>query len=348
MTVRAGDYLLGHVLDGLGRPLDNAVTGEGVERPVFNSPPGPLERRRIKEPLATGIRAIDAFITCGRGQRIGIFAGSGVGKSVTMGMICRYAGADVNVVALVGERGREVREFIERDLGAYGLRKSVVVVATSDQPALVRLRAAFVATAIAEYFRDQGRDVLLLMDSLTRFAMAQREVGLTVGEPPATKGYTPSVFALLPVLLERAGTAAKGSITGFYTVLVEGDDLQEPVADTARSILDGHIVLSRELATAYHYPAIDILQSTSRLMTEIVSAEHERAAGHLRRLLAAYRQSEDLIKIGAYVAGSNPLVDKALEIYPALMEFLRQRPDETEGFADSVARLKTLAGEVGV
>ncbi|MBO8129737.1 MAG: flagellar protein export ATPase FliI [Peptococcaceae bacterium] len=345
MTISVGDYLLGRVLDGLGRPLDGDCTGEGTEMPIFNAPPGPLERRRIKEPLATGIRAIDGFITCGRGQRVGIFAGSGVGKSVTMGMICRYASADVNVVALVGERGREVREFIERDLGMEGLNKSVVVVATSDQPALVRLRAAFVATAIAEYFRDQGRDVLLLMDSLTRFAMAQREVGLTVGEPPATKGYTPSVFALLPVLLERAGTAAKGSITGFYTVLVEGDDMQEPVADTARSILDGHIVLSRDLAAAHHYPAIDILQSTSRLMTEIVSEEHERHAGDLRRLLAAYRQSEDLINIGAYVSGSNPLVDRAIEVYPALMEFLRQQPDETESFEDSVARLSTLAGE---
>ncbi|MGQ9711990.1 MAG: FliI/YscN family ATPase [Desulfotomaculales bacterium] len=341
MTVRVGEHLLGRVLDGLGRPLDGRPLGNGAEVPVHNDPPPPLARRRITEPLATGIRAIDAFLTCGRGQRLGIFAGSGVGKSVLMGMICRHAAADVNVVALVGERGREVLEFIERDLGP-GLARSVVVAATSDRPPLVRLRAAFVATAVAEYFRDGGRDVLLLMDSVTRFALAQREVGLAVGEPPTTRGYTPSVFALLPKLLERAGTSPKGSITGFYTVLVEGDDMQEPVADAVRSVLDGHIVLARELAQRNHYPAIDILQSTSRLMPDVTAPEHLDAAGGLRSLLAAYRQAEDLINIGAYVAGSNPQVDAALKVYPGLMEFLRQLPDETTGYEETLARLYAL------
>lgn len=344
MAVRAGDALLGRVLDGLGRPLDGRPLRGGVEVPVQAQPPQPLERPLITEVLPTGIRAIDAFLTCGRGQRVGIFAGSGVGKSVLMGMICRHASADMNVVALVGERGREVREFIASDLGPAGLAKSVIVAATSDQPPLVRLRAAFTATAIAEYFRDQGKDVLLLMDSVTRFALAQREVGLAVGEPPATRGYTPSVFALLPKLLERAGTSPRGSITGFYTVLVEGDDMQEPVADAARSILDGHIVLSRELAARYHYPAIDILHSTSRLMNTVAGDDHVRVAGKLRRLLAAYVQSEDLINIGAYVSGTNPLVDRAIEVYPALTAFLRQMPDEVSTFEKTLEQLKSLAG----
>lgn len=341
MTVRVGEHLLGRVLDGLGEPLDGRLLGNGTEVAVHNDPPSPLARRRITEPLPTGIRAIDAFLTCGRGQRLGIFAGSGVGKSVLMGMICRHAAADVNVVALVGERGREVLEFIERDLGS-GLARSVVVAATSDRPPLVRLRAAFVATAVAEYFRDQGRDVLLLMDSVTRFALAQREVGLAIGEPPTTRGYTPSVFALLPKLLERAGTSRRGSITGFYTVLVEGDDMQEPVADAVRSILDGHIVLTRELAQRNHYPAIDILQSTSRLMPDVTTPEHVRVAGELRSLLAAYRQAEDLINIGAYVAGSNPQVDEAMKIYPAMMDFLRQMPDEATGYEATLERMYAL------
>lgn len=344
MVVRAGEDLLGRVLDGLGRPLDGAPLQGEVDVPVQAQPPGPLERPLITEVLPTGVRAIDAFLTCGRGQRMGIFAGSGVGKSVLMGMICRHASADVNVVALVGERGREVREFITTDLGPEGLAKSVVVAATSDQPPLVRLRAAFTATAIAEYFRDQGKDVLLLMDSVTRFAMAQREIGLAVGEPPATRGYTPSVFALLPKLLERTGNSPEGSITGFYTVLVEGDDMQEPVADTTRSILDGHIVLSRDLAARYHYPAIDILQSTSRLMSSVADEEHVRLAGEMRRLLAAYRDSEDLINIGAYIAGSNPLVDRAIEVYPGLTEFLNQRPGDECSYDTVVERLAALAG----
>jgi flagellum-specific ATP synthase/type III secretion protein N (ATPase) len=312
---------------------------------VHNAPPDPLTRRRINRPLTTGVRAIDGFLTCGRGQRLGVFSGSGVGKSVLLGMLCRYCSADVNVVALVGERGREVRDFLERDLGPEGLARSVVVVATSDQPALVRLRAAMVATTIAEYFRDRGRDVLFLMDSVTRFALAQREIGLAVGEPPTTRGYTPSVFASLPKLLERAGTNAVGSITGFYTVLVEGDDLQEPVADAVRGILDGHLVLSRELAARNHYPAIDILQSTSRLMPDVTSPEHQRWAAKLRRLLAAFKEAEDLVNIGAYVSGSNPLVDEALAKRQVLTSFLQQDQAEFTDFAETVARLRDLAGE---
>ncbi|MBC7325282.1 MAG: flagellar protein export ATPase FliI [Moorella sp. (in: Bacteria)] len=345
LAVRVSNALLGRVLDGLGHPLDGREgLKNGVEFPVDNKPPNPLERRRIKEVLATGVRAIDAFLTCGKGQRIGIFSGSGVGKSTLLGMVARFSAADVNVIALVGERGREVRDFIEGDLGEQGLARSVVVAATSDQPALVRLKAAFVASAIAEFFRDQGKDVLLLMDSVTRFAMAQREVGLAIGEPPSTRGYTPSVFALLPRLLERSGMGPRGSITAFYTVLVEGDDLNEPVADAVRGILDGHIVLSRELAGRNHYPAIDILNSVSRLMPEIVPSEHFRQAGRLRDLLATYRQAEDLINIGAYVSGSNPKVDEAIKYNNAITDFLKQDMLEVSPLEDTLTRLQRLAG----
>lgn len=341
-TVRVGEHLLGRILNGLGEPIDGRPLPRGIPMPVNNRPPSPLARRRIDRVFATGVRAIDGFITCGRGQRLGIFAGSGVGKSVLLGMIARFGSADVNVIALVGERGREVLEFIEKDLGPEGLQKSVVVVATSDEPALLRLRAAFVATTIAEYFRDTGRDVLLLMDSVTRFALAQREVGLAVGEPPTTRGYPPSVFALLPRLLERAGNSESGSITGFYTVLVEGDDMNEPVADAVRSIVDGHIVLKRELAVANHYPAIDVLASVSRLMPSVVTPEHRQAAGRQRELMAAYRQAEDLINIGAYVAGSNPTIDRAIAVHDQINGFLRQGPDECTAYDEAVERLLSI------
>ncbi|SHE69732.1 type III secretion system ATPase, FliI/YscN [Desulfofundulus australicus DSM 11792] len=341
LMVAVGDHLLGRVLDGLGRPMDGRELSSPDQSyvPVDSSPPSPLSRQRIAQVFSTGVRAIDAFLTCGRGQRLGIFAGSGVGKSTLLGMVARYSSADVNVIALVGERGREVRDFIEGDLGPGGLARSVVVAATSDRPALVRVKAAFLASAIAEYFRDRGKDVLLLMDSVTRFAMAQREVGLAIGEPPATRGYTPSVFALLPRLLERSGMGAVGSITAFYTVLVEGDDLNEPITDAVRGILDGHIVLTRELAARNHYPAIDVLQSVSRVMPELVSAEHLARASRLRDLLAAYRQAEDLINIGAYVAGSNPRVDAAVRVYPDLMRFLRQDMHEHSSFEEAVKAL---------
>jgi len=312
---------------------------------VNNNPPDPLTRRRITEVMATGVRAIDGFLTCGKGQRIGIFAGSGVGKSTLLGMIARHSSADINVIGLVGERGREVLDFIEKDLGPAGLARSVVVVATSDQPALIRIKAAFVATAIAEYFRDEGKDVMLMMDSVTRFAMAQREVGLAIGEPPATKGYTPSVFASLPKLLERAGNGAKGSITGLYTVLVDGDDMNEPIADAVRGILDGHIVLSRSLAAKNHYPAIDVLSSVSRLMSEVASPEHKEAAGQLRDVLASYAKAEDLINIGAYQKGNNPQVDRAIKYYPKVIEFLKQKSDEHVGFEETVKQLTSILAE---
>lgn len=344
-TVPVGGDLLGRVLDGLGRPLDGGPPIMGQRYPVNNLPPNPLERRPIREILSTGVKAIDALITCGYGQRIGIFSGSGVGKSTLLGMIARHSTADINVIALIGERGREVRDFLELNLGPQGLKRSVVVVATSDQPALVRIKGAFVATAIAEYFRDQGAKVLLFMDSLTRLCLAQREVGLAIGEPPTTRGYTPSVFALLPRLLERAGNSSRGSITGIYTVLVEGDDFNEPVADTVRGLLDGHIILSRGLAGRNHYPAIDIVASLSRLMPEIVSSKQKELAGRLRDLLAAYSEASDLIEIGAYQPGSNPRVDMALKYYNAIQEFLRQDKGEYFSYEETLQALEKALKE---
>jgi flagellum-specific ATP synthase len=324
------------VLDGLGRPIDGkGRIARAQSAEISGTPPNALTRRRVDTPLSLGVRAIDGLLTCGRGQRVGIFAGSGVGKSTVLGMIARNTEADVNVIALVGERGKEVRDFVERDLGEAGLRRSVVIVATSDQPALVRIKAAFVATRIAEYFRDGGLDVMLMMDSVTRFAMAQREVGLAIGEPTTTRGYTPSVFALLPKLLERAGTSERGTITGLYTVLVDGDDMNEPVADAVRSILDGHIVLSRKLAAANHYPAIDVLASVSRVMSDVVSPAHAAGASAVRDLMATYREAEDLINIGAYVAGSNARVDLALARHDEIRAFLRQGINEKTTFADA-------------
>ena len=342
LTVCAGEELLGRLLDGLGRPIDGRPLACRDQVPVHRPAPHPLERPPISTPLPLGVRAIDALITCGKGQRLGIFAGSGVGKSTLLGMLARGASADVNVIALIGERGREVREFLERDLCEDGLARSVVVVATSDQPAMLRIKGAFVATAIAEYFRDQGRDVLLMMDSITRFAAAQREIGLAAGEPPATKGYPPSVFALLPRLLERAGNSRSGSITGLYTVLVDGDDLSDPIADTARGILDGHVVLSRSLAEQGHFPAIDVLQSVSRAMMHIVSESQARAATRMRSLLAAYREAEDLINIGAYVSGNNPEVDRAVALRDPMLAFLRQPVREVAPFAETIRRLEGI------
>ncbi|MCB0176583.1 MAG: flagellar protein export ATPase FliI [Anaerolineae bacterium] len=343
--VPVGRALLGRVLDGLGRPID----GKGpiypqTTYPVAASAPPPLGRIKISQPLETGVRAIDGLLTVGKGQRMGIFAGSGVGKSTTMGMIARHARANISVIALIGERGREVQEFIERDLGEDGLAHSVVVVSTSDQPALVRLKGAWVATAIAEYFRDQGQDITFLMDSVTRFAMAQREIGLAIGEPPAMKGYTPSVFALLPKLLERTGTNQQGTITSFYTVLVESDDMTEPITDAVRSILDGHIVLSRDLAAQNHYPAINVLESVSRVMSAVTAPSHRAAAGQLRDLLAAYTNARDLINIGAYAEGSNPEIDRAITLMPAILNFLRQDAHDPTPYPDTLNRLQTITG----
>jgi flagellum-specific ATP synthase len=344
--VAVGDSLLGRVVDGLGVPLDGLPAPEvGAWRSTEGAPPDALSRPRIVDRVGLGVRALDTLVPCGRGQRLGIFAGSGVGKSSLMGMIARSTSAQVNVIALVGERGREVREFIERDLGD-ALSHSVVVVATSDQPALVRIRAAFTATAIAEHFRDQGCDVMLMMDSVTRFAMAQREVGLAIGEPPATRGYTPSVFAQLPRLLERAGTSPVGSITGLYTVLVDGDDMNEPIADAVRSILDGHVVLTRSLAHTGHYPAIDVLQSVSRLIGEIVSPEVRDAGQRLRAALAAYREKEDLISIGAYQRGTDPILDSAIALKSQIDAFLRQAVDEPSRLEGADAQLLALAEEL--
>lgn len=344
-TTPVGQELLGRVIDGLGRPIDNkGPLRTSQRRSIYQQAPDPLSRRRIERPLATGIRAIDALLTCGEGQRLGIFSGSGVGKSVLLGMIARNTDADVNVIGLIGERGREVRDFLERDLGQEGLQRSVVVVVTGDQAALLRVKGALVATTIAEYFRNQGLRVMLMMDSITRVAMAQREIGLSVGEPPTTRGYTPSVFAFLPKLLERAGTTQSGSITGLYTVLVEGDDLNEPVSDAVRAILDGHVVLSRRLANLNHYPAIDVLASTSRVMIDVVSKEQLEAARKVVEILSTYREAEDLINIGAYVPGSNRKIDYARSMIERVNTFLRQGIEEKVDFASAVRDLKALVG----
>ncbi len=345
-SVGVGDELLGRVLDGMGNPIDGK--GEincSTNLSIYREPPNPLERDRIKTPLQTGVRVIDGLLTVGQGQRLGIFAGSGVGKSVMLGMIARNTNADVNVITLIGERGREVREFIEKDLGEEGLMRSVVIVATSDKPALLRMKGAFIGTTIAEYFRDKGLNVVLMMDSVTRFAMAQREIGLTIGEPPTTKGYTPSVFAILPKLLERAGTTDKGSITGFYTVLVDGDDMNEPIADAVRSILDGHVVLSRKLANMGQYPAVDPLQSVSRVMPDIVDSDHRKRAIAFNEILATYREAEDLINIGAYVRGSNPQIDHALSKISSLRTYLKQDMLEKSLYEETVLRLKEIIEE---
>lgn len=341
LRVVVGNGLLGKTLDGLGRPLDGSQV-EGGSYPVEAPAPDPMTRKIIDTVLPLGVKAVDGMITVGKGQRIGIFAGSGVGKSTLMGMFARNTKADINVIALIGERGREVREFIERDLGEEGMRRSVVVVATSDRPALERNKAAKTATAIAEYFRDQGKDVLLMMDSLTRFSMAQREIGLASGEPPVSRGYPPSVYSEMPKLLERAGCAAKGSITGLYTVLVDGDDFNEPITDTARSILDGHIMLDRKLGHKNHYPAIDVLQSISRCMSQIVDREHKQMAGKLKTVLATYNEAEDLINIGAYKSGSNPSIDYAISKISVVNAFLCQDVDEKFDFETSVQMLKSL------
>ncbi|CAN7467118.1 flagellar protein export ATPase FliI [Paenibacillus sp. LjRoot153] len=340
LTVQVGHELLGKVLDGLGQPLDGSyLPSRMAQYSTNNAPSNPLTRPRVLNPISVGVRCIDGLLTIGKGQRVGIFAGSGVGKSTLMGMIARNTSADVNVIALIGERGREVLDFIERDLGPEGLARSVVIVATSDQPALIRIKGAMIATSIAEYFRDRGLNVMMMMDSVTRFAMAQREVGLAVGEPPATRGYTPSVFAMLPRLLERSGTGAKGSITAFYTVLVDGDDMNEPIADAVRGILDGHIVLNRSIANKGHYPAIDVLSSVSRVMKEIVPSEHMEAADQLKRLLSIYKDSEDLINIGAYQKGSNPNIDIAMENIEAIWNFTKQRTSEKLTYEEAQERL---------
>ncbi|MFP3904587.1 MAG: flagellar protein export ATPase FliI [Armatimonadota bacterium] len=343
MEVPVGPQMLGRVFDGLGEPADGREPISPADYyPAHAQPPPAMSRRRITEVLPLGIRSIDGTVTCGRGQRMGIFSGSGVGKSTLLGMIARNTRADVNVIALIGERGREVNEFIDEALGPEGLQRSVIVAATSDKPPLVRLNGAYVATAIAEYFRDRGADVLLMMDSITRFAWAQREVGLAIGEPPTRNGYTPSVFARLPELLERAGMSDEGSITGLYTVLVDGDDMREPVADAVRSILDGHIVLSRDLATRNHYPPVDVLESISRLMEHITSDDHQDAAGQLRQLIADYDEAEDLINLGAYEDGSNPDVDRAIALRKPVLEFLQQQRNERTDFEQTVATIEQI------
>ncbi len=343
LQVAVGDGLRGRILDGLGRPIDDEGPIHALEhRPIHAKAPHPLNRRRIKEALGTGVRAIDGLVTCGKGQRMGIFSGSGVGKSTLLGMMARHTEADINVIALVGERGKEVLDFIEENLGEHGLRRSVVIVSTSEQPALIRLKAAFVATTIAEYFRDQGKDVMLVMDSLTRVAMAQREIGLAAGEPPTTKGYTPSVFALLPRLLERVGMTRRGSITGLYTVLVEGDDMDDPIADASRAILDGHLVLSRRLASRAQYPPIDVRESISRAMKDVVSTAQWDRAMEVKALLAAFSEAEDLVNIGAYVSGSNPQIDRAIQFIDPIEGFLRQPVDESEGLQTHVQRMMGL------
>ncbi|MBQ7706827.1 MAG: flagellar protein export ATPase FliI [Lachnospiraceae bacterium] len=342
LTVKVGPQLLGRVLDGIGRPMDNKPLDYDEEYPIDNAPPDPLQRKLISEVLPLGVKAVDGLLTIGKGQRVGIFAGSGVGKSTLLGMFARNTKADINVIALIGERGREVGEFIERDLGEEGLKRSVLVIATSDKPALIRNKAAKTATAIAEYFRDQGKDVLLMMDSLTRFSMAQREIGLASGEPPVTRGYPPSVYSELPKVLERAGNTFKGSITGLYTVLVDGDDFNEPITDTARGILDGHIVLSRKLGHKNHYPAIDILASISRCMSAIASSDHKEAAGKLKNVLATYNDAEDLINIGAYRSGSNPDIDYAITKIKKVNQFLVQDVDSKFLIEDELNMLKGI------
>ena len=339
LSVRVGEEMLGLTLDGLGRPVTGEEIKSAISYPVEAPPPDPLSRIIIDEPLPLGVKAVDGIMTIGKGQRIGIFAGSGVGKSTLLGMFARNTKADINVIALIGERGREVREFIERDMGEEGMKRSVLVVATSDKPALMRKKAALTATAIAEYFRDQGKDVLLMMDSLTRFSMAQREIGLASGEPPVTRGYPPSVYAEMPKLLERAGNSDVGSITGLYTVLVDGDDFNEPITDTARSILDGHIMLNRKLAHKNHYPAIDVLQSISRCMSQITTKEHKVIAGKLKNVLATYNEAEDLINIGAYKSGANPGIDYAIEKIEQVNEYLCQDVDSKYSFDDELELL---------
>ena len=345
--LRVGDQLLGRCVDAMGRMIDRRPMPVLPDRvPYQAEPPEACSRPRIKDILSTGVRAIDGMLTCGRGQRLGIFAGSGVGKSVTMGMMARYTNADVNVIGLIGERGREVNDFIERDLGTEGMKKSVVIVATSNEPALMRMRAAMTAMSIAEYFRDRGKDVLFLMDSVTRFAMAQREIGLAGGEPPTTKGYPPSVFAMLPRLVERAGRSTLGSITAFFTVLVEGDDHNDPIGDTVRGLLDGHIWLSRKLSTRGHYPAIHPIDSISRLMPDICSSKHLKAARAMRRLLGIYADNEDIISIGAYRKGSNPEIDHAIEMKPLIDQFLQQAVDDEAKLGETVDRItKLMLGE---
>ncbi|WP_216827987.1 flagellar protein export ATPase FliI [Alkalihalobacterium elongatum] len=346
LEVKVGLGLIGKVIDGCGQPLDHSKLPDGLSSfPTDNSPPNPLDRPRITEPMSIGIRAIDSLLTVGKGQRIGIFAGSGVGKSTLLSMIIKNSDADLNVIALIGERGREVKDFIERDLGEAGLKNSILVVATSDQPALMRVKGALTATAIAEYFRNQGMNVNLMMDSVTRFAMAQREIGLAVGEPPTTKGYTPSVFAMLPRLLERSGTSVKGSITAFYTVLVDGDDLNEPISDAVRGILDGHFVLDRKLANKGQFPAINILKSVSRVMHDIVPQHHRLAADRVRKLLSTYYESEDLINIGAYKRGSSREVDLAIQTFPGIISFLKQDINEQSNLDEAVKLLHDQFGK---
>jgi flagellum-specific ATP synthase len=342
-----GPGLLGRILDGFGHPIDDkGPLACDAFYDIYRDPPGPLQREAIAEPLATGVRVIDALLTCGKGQRLGILGGSGVGKSTLLGAMARGGSAAVNVIGLIGERNREVRAFLEETLGPEGLRKSVVVVATSDRPAPVRVRATFLAATIADYFRDQGQDVLLIMDSVTRFAMAQREIGLAIGEPPSQKGYTPSVFQLLPRIFERAGKFANGSTTGFYTVLVEGDDMNDPIADSCRALLDGHIVLSRELASGNHYPAVDVLESVSRLARAVSKPEHAESAARLRDALATYRRAEDLIQLGAYASGSNPKVDAVLQSHDDILKFLRQDTTAAQPMASTLQQLQVLAGKL--
>lgn len=342
-TINVGKELLGRIVDTFGNPLDNGppiITKTSYF--LDNQPPHPLRRHRVTEKLTLGIKTIDGLLTCGKGQRIGIFSGSGVGKSTLLGMIARHSSADINVIGLIGERGREVRDFVERDLQEEGLKKSVLVAVTSDQPALLRIKGAFTATAIAEYFRDQGHNVMLMMDSITRFATAKREVGLSIGEPPATKGYTPSVYAILPKLLERSGNSDKGSITALYTILVEGDDMNEPIADITRSILDGHIVLSRDLASLNHYPSIDVLNSISRLAIDITTPEQQQLVAKIKEILAVYKQAEDLINIGAYVAGSNPKIDYAISMYDKIIAFLKQGIYENISYENTLKAMENI------